>query len=137
MCIRQNKFDIRQNNILRYAFILLWKGYFSHSGFQDYELSIDTEEKQIYSTLFFLSKALKILLGLLDLTLNEKLKFISFVPKPRGRHRLFIHVTVLLNVIHNLGETFALSLAEGVVISQTQPVALWPETDPKSGNYSS
>lgn len=30
----------------------------------------------------FLSKALKIPLGLLDLRLNEKLKFISLVPKP-------------------------------------------------------
>lgn len=53
VCIRQNKFDIRQNNILRYAFFFLWKQYFSHSTIQDYELSIDTEEKQIYSTLGF------------------------------------------------------------------------------------
>lgn len=53
MFIRQNKFDLRQNGMLRYPFYLLWKGYFSHSGSQDYELTIDTEEKQIYSTLGF------------------------------------------------------------------------------------
>lgn len=38
-------------------------------------------------------------------------------------------VTVLLSLINIFRETFALSLAEGVVTSQAHPVTLWPETE--------
>lgn len=38
-------------------------------------------------------------------------------------------VTVLLSLINIFRETFALSLAEGMVTSQAHPVTFWPETE--------
>lgn len=80
MCMRQNKFDIRQNGILRYPFYLLWQGYFSHSGSQDYDLTIDTEEKQIYSTLGFFKQSSEDSPGIVGLEAEWKAKMYFTCP---------------------------------------------------------
>lgn len=85
------------------------EGCFSQLGSQDYELTIDTEEKNgVCSALGFLS--CKIPLGLLDLRLNEKLTFISLIPKPQWKSQT-LHICPCFTWFNTYSQSNLLSWA--------------------------
>lgn len=102
---------IRWNGILIYPFILLWRRVLQSVRFTG--LWIDNqhwgEEWGLFCFGFF-KQSRKIPLGLLDLRLNEKLTFISLIPKPQWKSQT-LHICPYFTWFNTYSQSNLLSWA--------------------------